>query len=98
MTTHLTAVFDHGVLRPMQPLSLEQGEIVEITFVAKDRSRDEAADDPIVRQMNSARTLQELFAVANEAPTENEGYDLLQALDANRALSGEERRLLPPDA
>lgn len=95
MTTRTTAIFNHGVLRPMQPLQLAEGEIMEITFLTKSRPPRESTDDPIIAQMHSVKTLQELFAIANAVPGDEDGYDVLQALDQNRAFSGDSRRFTP---
>jgi predicted DNA-binding antitoxin AbrB/MazE fold protein len=33
MTVHTEAIYEHGVLRPIQPLELDEGTRVEITVV-----------------------------------------------------------------
>lgn len=34
MTMHFEAVYEHGLLRPVKPLNLPEGERVELTLVA----------------------------------------------------------------
>jgi hypothetical protein len=50
--------------------------------------------DEGVRRIREAKTLEELFAVADAFPDPDNGYDLLQALDENRKG---ERPLFPPE-
>jgi hypothetical protein len=45
-------------------------------------------------RIRAAPTLQELFAAYEAAPDEDDGYDLLKALDENRKG---ERPLFPPE-
>jgi len=90
MSMHTTAVFEHGVLRPMQPLDLTEGEVVELLLTPKG-----SAVDSIINRFRDSATLEELFAAANAASDDGD-YDLLEALDQNRALAGDERRLLSP--
>ncbi|MHB1425807.1 MAG: antitoxin family protein [Gemmataceae bacterium] len=46
MTTHITAVYERGVLRPTAPLSLEEGAQVEVIVIQPPRedSAAQAAD------------------------------------------------------
>ena len=39
MTMHIEAVYEHGVLRPVSPLDLAEGERVELTLVATSATR-----------------------------------------------------------
>lgn len=34
MTMHIEAIYEHGLLRPIKPLNLPEGERVELTLVA----------------------------------------------------------------
>ena len=52
-------------------------------------------DDEIVAMMKEAKTLEELFAIANAYNTAPEGYDLCEALNNNRGPG--ERVLFPPE-
>lgn len=40
MTMHIEAVYEHGVLRPVSPLDLAEGERVELTLVATSATRE----------------------------------------------------------
>jgi predicted DNA-binding antitoxin AbrB/MazE fold protein len=93
MTTVL-AVYEGGVLRPVQPLPLNEGETVEITVARAERPAPPTQEE-LERRIREARTLQEWIEVANALPPADDGYDLLQALNANRHPS--ERPLIPPD-
>jgi predicted DNA-binding antitoxin AbrB/MazE fold protein len=98
MTTPTTvlAVYRDGVLRLAEPLPLTEGETVEVTI-----SRPAPAEPPLtegeaIRRMKAAKTLQELFAIYESLPPPADGYDLIEALEENRRLSGE-RPLYPPE-
>jgi predicted DNA-binding antitoxin AbrB/MazE fold protein len=88
MTTVTLAVYENGVLKPAHPLPYKEGETVQLTVT---RPLDAAEAES---RMRAARTLQELFAAYEAAPDEDDGYDLLKALDENRKG---ERPLFPPE-
>lgn len=93
MTQTTTAVYENGVLRPVQPLSLTDGETVQLT-VSSPVPRP--SDDEIIAMMKAARSPEELFAIANAYPTAPPGYDLCEALDENRRRDGA-LPLFPPE-
>jgi predicted DNA-binding antitoxin AbrB/MazE fold protein len=88
MTTVTLAVYENGVLRPARPLPYAEGETVQLTVT---RPLDPAE---VERRMRAAKTLRELFDAFEAAPDEDDGYDLLKALDENRKG---ERPLFPPE-
>jgi predicted DNA-binding antitoxin AbrB/MazE fold protein len=96
----IRAVYEGGVLRPVQPLALDEGEVVEVT-VAKAQPAQTALRPPTpeeedyARRLTAAATLDEMFAVMDTAPRLPKGYDLSEALNANRKATGE--RLLFPE-
>jgi hypothetical protein len=53
------------------------------------------SDEEIVAMMKAAKSLEELFAIANAYNTAPEGYDLCEALNNNRGPG--ERVLYPPE-
>ncbi len=97
MTWTTTAVYENGLLRLTTPLPLAEGETVEMTLTPVKTVRSRPAEDEIVGQVKEAKVLAELFAIANAAPEDDDGYDLLRALEANRKFSGDYRSLLPPE-
>ena len=48
-----------------------------------------SAEKDYSRRINAARSLEEIFAVMATAPGLPDGYDLSQALNANRTATGE---------
>ena len=96
MTTSFTATYENGVLRPNVPLSLAEGETVQVSLNDRQTPSVPLSDDEIDRRIDSAKTLKELFAAMNDAPDDPE-YDLLAALDENRRRSGASRVLFPPE-
>lgn len=99
MTESITAIYEGGVLRPTTALPFGEGQIVHLTVTGP--PPPPALDqDEAIRQIREAKTLEDLFArVAETANSEsNDGYDLLEALNENRRLSGAYRMLFPPEA
>jgi predicted DNA-binding antitoxin AbrB/MazE fold protein len=99
MSVTVQAVYAGGVLRPVQPLALPEGATVEVTVSTAETIRPqirpptpEEAD--YTRRVKAVRSLEELFAALATAPPLPPGYDLSQALNANRQASGE-RPLFP---
>jgi predicted DNA-binding antitoxin AbrB/MazE fold protein len=94
MTITVRAVYEHGVLRPVEPLSLSDGEAVEVTIAtAEPAGPIERPPTPeekyYARRLKAAQSLDEIYAVMATAPKLPEGYDLSKALNANRAATGE---------
>jgi predicted DNA-binding antitoxin AbrB/MazE fold protein len=100
MTITIQAVYEGGVLRPVQPLDLAEGEVVNVT-VATAKPPEQALrpltpeEEDYVRRLKAAKSLEEMYAVMETAPPLPEGYDLCRALNANRKATGE--RLLFPE-
>jgi predicted DNA-binding antitoxin AbrB/MazE fold protein len=89
----VTAVYENGLLRPMGPLSLKEGETVQLT-VLKPASRP--SDEELIAMMKAAKSPEELFAIANAYPTAPPGYDLCESLEENRRREGA-LPLFPPE-
>jgi predicted DNA-binding antitoxin AbrB/MazE fold protein len=100
MTITVRALYENGVLRPMEPLALAEGDTVYVT-VATTESPGPIARAPsdseqeYVRRVKAAQTLDELLALMGTAPPLPGGFDLCDALNANRKAMGE--RLLFPE-
>ncbi len=94
MTMTVQAVYVGGVLRPVQPLPLAEGETVEVTVSpTKPPGRQlrppTAAEEDYARRLKAARSLDEMLAAVATAPPLPDGYDLCEALNANRRATGE---------
>jgi predicted DNA-binding antitoxin AbrB/MazE fold protein len=94
MTTTTLAVFENGVLRPLAPLPFAEGETVQVTVSRPEKPSQPVTPDEAERRMRTAKTLQEVFDAFESTPEQDDGYDLLQALDENRKG---ERPLFPPE-
>ncbi len=100
MTIMVRAVYENGVLRPVEPLALPEGVTVALTITAagpfhtvmRPPSQEE---ESYSRRLRAARSLDEMFAVMANAPRLPAGYDLGAALNANRKAVGE--RLVFPE-
>ncbi len=93
MTMTIQAIFEGGVLRPVVPLTLPEGETVALTIVRTGPSLrgPNPVEEEYTRRVKAARSLDELYAVMATAPPLPEGYDLCEALNANRRATGCER-------
>ncbi len=91
MTMTIDAVYSGGVLCPAQPLSLREGEIVAITIHPK---LDSSFEDEIIKRIQGSKTYHEWLEVMKSLPADNDGYDIVKAIDENRRWSGE-RPVLP---
>jgi predicted DNA-binding antitoxin AbrB/MazE fold protein len=91
MTITIRAVYQGGVLRPAEPLRLAEGEAVEVTITrpSSPRQAPTPAEDAYAQRIRAARSLEEMYAIMATASPLPEGYDLSQALDANRKGTGE---------
>ena len=95
MTMTVRAVYVHGVLRPIQPLALKEGETVEVT-VAPAPSDSPLSEEEFIRRIQACKTYHEWFELTKLLPPHDGGYDIVKALDENRRWSGE-RPLLPDE-
>jgi predicted DNA-binding antitoxin AbrB/MazE fold protein len=93
MTTTVRAVYSGGVLRPVHPLALAEGETVDVT-VAPAPATTPLSENEIIRRIQACKTYHEWLEVTKLLPPDDGGYDIVQALDENRRWSGE-RPLLP---
>src|SRR5438067_4789374 len=94
MTTHVTAIYENGVLRPTQPLPLKDGDPIDFTVVFPPGP---GASDDVQQRILRAKTFDEWIAAADEAAKHEpaQGYELLEALNETRGQAGE-RLLFPP--
>jgi predicted DNA-binding antitoxin AbrB/MazE fold protein len=93
MIVNTLAVYENGLLRPAQPLPLTEGETVPISVLCSSPVNSPSTEK-FEAQVRAARTLAELFALADAHPDNEDGYDLRRALNANRKG---ERPLFPPE-
>jgi predicted DNA-binding antitoxin AbrB/MazE fold protein len=94
MTITVRAVYEHGILRPVEPLALSEGEAVEVTIAFADKAEPihrppTPEEQDYAQRMKAAKTLEEIYAVMATAPGLPDGYDLCRALNANRTATGE---------
>lgn len=85
MTLNTTAVYENGTLRTPDPLPFAEGETVQLVVT---RGSARPSDEEIVAMMRAAKSPEELFALADTYITAPAGYDLCEALDANRRRDG----------
>jgi predicted DNA-binding antitoxin AbrB/MazE fold protein len=95
MTTHVTAIYENGVLRPTEPLPLKEGDRVEFTV---ELSSVRGVPDEVLQRIRSAKTFDEWIAAADAAAglEPSDGPDVLESLNETRRRAGE-RLLYPPE-
>src|SRR5438552_18389479 len=98
MNMTIRAVYTGGVLRPVQPLALAEGETVEVTVTpaATASTTTPVSENDIIRRIQACKTYHEWLEVTKLLPPDDGGYDIVKALDENRRWSGE-RPLLPDE-
>ena len=70
MTTTASAIYEHGVLRPLTPLPLPEGARVEVTVT------DEASTAPATTTRQASQLLRDIAALPLESsPSEFSGRD-----------------------
>ena len=94
MTITVRAIYENGVLRPVEPLTLPEGEAVDLTIAtlqpaAQILRAPTSEEEDYARRIKAAKSLDEMYAVIKTAPKLPEGYDLCRALSANRQATGE---------
>jgi len=102
MTITVRAVYENGVLRPVEPLGLPEGEAVDVTIATTKPAgpilrTPTLAEEDYARRIKAAQSLDEMYAVMATAPRLPEGYDLCRALSANRKTTGARLPFPEPD-
>jgi predicted DNA-binding antitoxin AbrB/MazE fold protein len=85
MITSVRAVYENGVLRPDRPLPYGEGAAVDVLITPAPE------DDEVLGRMRAAKSLEELFAIADALPAEegDDGYDVIRAMNETRRANGE---------
>ena len=94
----IRAIYTGGVLRPVQPLALAEGQAVDVTVAPAGTApaTPPLTEEELVRRIQACKTYQEWLEVTKLLPADDGGYDIVKALDDNRRWSGE-RPLLPDE-
>lgn len=84
----IRAIYRGGVLQPIEPLTLKEGQTIEMTFTPSTQGTP-ISEDEIVRRIQSCKSIDELLEVTKLLPEDDGGYDVEKALRENRQWSGE---------
>lgn len=99
MSEIITAIYEGGLLRPTEPLTLAEGSRVRVTLESADGPGlypDRTTDDEAGRaRRQEARAFVQSLLDAKGTDDLPDGYDFLDALNANRGPG--QRPLFPPD-
>lgn len=89
MSMTIQAVYTNGVLRPVVPLSLAEGDTVEIT-IAKPASEPETPSEPeLIRRIEACKSYDEWLQLTRQLSGDDGDYDVGKSLEENRRWSGE---------
>jgi predicted DNA-binding antitoxin AbrB/MazE fold protein len=91
MSITVRAVYEGGVLRPVQSLPFDEGTTVEeiVTPASAAARAAPASEEEIVRRIEACKTYEEWLDATKLLPPDNGGYDIVRALDDNRRWTGE---------
>ena len=89
MTMTVEAVYAGGVLRPVQPLALAEGETVQVTIApaSTTATTGPVSEEEIIRRIQACKTYGEWLEVTKLLPPDDGGYDIVKALGENRRWS-----------
>jgi predicted DNA-binding antitoxin AbrB/MazE fold protein len=79
------AVYENGVLRPTEPLELTEGQKASVSVTPTPPTLSLAEWE---RQIRAAKTIQEWIALANACPNPGPDFDIVQAINESRRLTG----------
>jgi predicted DNA-binding antitoxin AbrB/MazE fold protein len=94
MTMTVRAVYEGGVLRPLEPLALPEGETFDVTIaqtklLGPPLRAPTPAEEDYARRISAAKSLKEMFAVMATAPSSPEDeFDIVKAINESRRLTG----------
>jgi predicted DNA-binding antitoxin AbrB/MazE fold protein len=87
MTLTIQAEFVNGILRPLAPLHLLEGERVEVTISPIHSVTPPNSEVDIIQQIQACKTYIEWLEVMKLLPPDDGGYDISKALPDNRSWS-----------
>jgi predicted DNA-binding antitoxin AbrB/MazE fold protein len=93
MTISVRAVYERGILRPVQPLPFDEGETVDLTICKPEPTSLPPCEDQVANRLQAA-TIADWVEATKLLPADDGGYDIVKALNENRIWSGE-RSLIP---
>jgi predicted DNA-binding antitoxin AbrB/MazE fold protein len=82
------AVYEKGVLRPTEPLDLNEGETVELTVARPKPQTPPLTVDEWGEQLLAAKSIEEWVALANACPDPGPDIDLVKTINESRRLTG----------
>src|SRR5260370_20037824 len=81
MTMTVRAIYTGGVLRPVEPLALAEGETVVVTVGPAPAATTLVSEEEVIRRIQACKTYQEWLEVTNLLPGDDGGYDIVKSLD-----------------
>jgi predicted DNA-binding antitoxin AbrB/MazE fold protein len=94
MSTIIRAVYEGGVLRPTKPLTLPEGETVDLIITQTkapglELREPTPVEEDYARRIKAAKSLREMFAVMATAPmTPEDEFDIVKEINQSRQVTG----------
>jgi predicted DNA-binding antitoxin AbrB/MazE fold protein len=94
MTMSVRAVFEGGVLRPIEPIALIEGETVDVIITQMNQLGPQLREPTLLEKeyasrISAAKSLKEMFAVMATAPPSSEDeVDIAKVIEETRRLTG----------
>jgi predicted DNA-binding antitoxin AbrB/MazE fold protein len=94
MSTIIRAVYEGGVLRPTKPLTLPEGETVDLIITqikspGTQLREPTPAEEDYAQRIKAARSLKEMFVVMATAPLAPEDeFDIVKEINQSRLVTG----------
>lgn len=85
----ITAIYENGILRPMEKLSLREGETVEVTLVPRNTQPGRLNPDEWAQRIRTTKSVDEWVSLANSGPVTDDDYDVIVAMNETRRANGE---------
>ena len=87
------AIYEKGVLRPTEPLDLQDGQCVQLSVYPQRPLQSlpspTAEEVDYARRLKAAKSLTEMFAVMQSAPpSANDTYDIVAMINESRQQTG----------
>ncbi len=99
--TMISAIFEGGMLKPTEPLSLREGQEVRVTVHPPTPEsllpQPTPEEEEYGRRLRACKSIAEWLAVTQTLPPDDGGYDVIKQLNENRRFSGWYRMLGSPE-
>lgn len=88
--SRIMAIYENGMLRPMEKLSLREGETVEVSVLPSEAQPPPLGPDEWDQRIRTTSSFDEWVRLANSCPVaDDDDYDVVEAMNQTRRANGE---------